>query len=1658
MKLKALLAGALFLAALLPLGASAAGRAPEAPENLKINLLEEPLGIPREDIRFSWAFVDKDSGEKQTGYRIVVGKTKADMTAGRYLHDTGWVAGSGSTGIRIRELSAKLADNGLYYWSVQTKDKDGQPGALSAPQAFSTAVGTKWANTQGIWGNSGNAFVFLRSTFQVKGSIEKVIASVTAASPEKTHQFVYDLSVNGTLAGLGPSRINGGSLYYNTYDITELVKAGGNAVGAVCYAEEYRSFLCQITVFYTDGSSEVIVNSGRDRGSWKALDANQIFGNSGVNIGVGSYYYAASQNMNGTLYPYGWNEASYWDGSWSRASAAAKLDSIGTLTPYPADNMTRYEVPAASVKQLSNGSYVIDLGKEIVGSLKLTLNSPSQRQITVSYGEELNEDGTVRYRMRTGNVYRELWTLRAGSQELGDIGMKTFRYVQIDNCPVSLSAGMVRGMAVRQDFSEKESSFNSSNGVLNDLYDMTKYTIQATNQDLYVDSQSRERGAYEGDVLLNMLSSYSFEDDYSLARYSLDYAGNNPQWPAEYQLFCIMGAWQDYLYTGDAAFLEEHYELLKGKLYDSYYNPSLGLMMRPKKTLLIDWPATERDGYSDEAFYNTVFNAVCVGAYEDMASIAERLGKTSDAGTYRNRAAAIRSSMISRLYRRDTGTFYDGLTADGKVVAHSAQHATAYALAYDIYSGQSMADAMAESIRRDGQVQMSVYGTFFLLQGLYESNNGTLARQVMSNPNVNEGVRSWAYMMYELDATVTTEAWNPENKSNMTYSHPWGSAPASQLARGMFGIKPLTGGFEEFQVKLQPGGIRFGSIQVPTVKGGIEVSYEMLGDGRLKMVLSIPGNTAAKVYLPTNLPGNTTLTVNGAPRSSRYENGYFFLELGSGQYTVISNSGIYEDTSELWTNASISYSGYVAGLGWQGYAADGDTAGTENQQRSLQALKLQLDTAGLTGGVRLDVHMAGQGWLGWQDGKAGNGIPGGGRDLQAVKIQLTGEAADHYDLYYRIHAQSYGWLGWAKNGEEAGTVGIGKRAEAIEVKLVAKDFVPEGTGNAAACHWAAPTVSYTPYMQSYGWLDTVSDGAVGGVTGQSKRMEAVKASVSSLHFSGGIRYRTYVQSYKWLDWVSDGAVGGTMDQAKRMEAIQMELTGELAEKYDIYYRVHAQSYGWMGWAKNGESAGTAEVAKRVEAVQIVITEKGGKAPGSTANAFYRPHGVFYETHAQTYGWQPAKENGQASGTVGEAKRLEGIKIYLKNQEVSGDINYRAYVQTYGWRDWVQNGQISGTTGEAKRLEAIQITLSGEMGQKYDVYYRVHAQSYGWLGWAKNGEPAGTADYAKRLEAIEIRLVEKGGRAPGSTAGAFRQPTGIFYSTHAQTYGWQPEKENGQTNGTIGQAKRLEGIRIFLRNMGISGDVNYRTYVQTYGWRDWVRNGQVSGTTGEAKRLEAIQITLSGEMAEQYDIYYRVHAQTYGWLGWAKNGETAGTMGHAKRLEAIEVKLVPKGTWVAGSGDSYRSALPEEATPPVTEETETPPAEPETPSAEAGQETLPAGPEAGETSSAETGTEASSGEQEAGSEPSSGEQEGEPETPSVGEEREPETSSGQEAGPAASSAEHTADAETSSAGAEGEAGMPYAERRTGPEASVRERLLPEEALPAAGECTGSEGEP
>ena len=163
-----------------------------------------------------------------------------------------------------------------------------------------------------------------------------------------------------------------------------------------------------------------------------------------------------------------------------------------------------------------------------------------------------------------------------------------------------------------------------------------------------------------------------------------------------------------------------------------------------------------------------------------------------------------------------------------------------------------------------------------------------------------------------------------------------------------------------------------------------------------------------------------------------------------------------------------------------------------------------------------------------------------------------------------------------------------------------------------------------------------------------------------------------------------------------MEAIQIELTGALATQYDVYYRVHAQTFGWLDWACNGASAGSAGYAKRLEAIQIVLVPKGGKAPGSTAAPYKElPPAVSYQSYLSG-AWQNSVLDNAVSGTVGQAKQIESIKISLQDKAVSfagSSIQYRTYLQTYAWQDWTSNGGTSGKPGSGKRVEAVQQALS-----------------------------------------------------------------------------------------------------------------------------------------------------------------------------------------------------------------------------------------------------------------------------------------------------------------------------------------------------------------------------
>lgn len=840
-----------------------------APYDLRINRLARPFGLRRGGLSVSY-ITDCVS---QTACRFVV-----SLADGCVCYDSDWQETPKSSGVTPVGLSDLLLPDRLYRMQVAVRDRDGRESPLSAPLAFT--VDTNWISTEAIWApadshGTTSDFIFARHAFfltaeELKGAA-CVLASVTAASPEPSRQFVYTLLCNGACIGVGPVRYGKTAegeevLYDQVYDITARLLAGENVLSAVLYALSERGFLCQVTLHRKDGTSRVLTNSGCHSGNWRVLAGDAAFGKSNS---IGTHYFTAHAcNVDARLFPFGFEHAGFDEAAWKIPATVGPIGGGRRLLPAECEPVGRFEFPRESMRmeKRPGGDILIDLGAEIVGNLTLHTNVPADCTITLRYGEQCTPDG-VKYRMNTGNVYEETRTLTAGACRTESFSLMTYRYVQISGYPGELSPADVCGVEIRKAFDDTQSILRTEHPLLAAMHRLVKHTVRATTQDLYVDSQSRERGAYEGDLLINMLAAYAMENSYAPARLTTEYLLGHRTWPADYLLMIIFAARADYMATGDASLLTAWYGTLKENLFTSDRNEKLGLIRTAEvrassqNAILVDWPPSERDGYDMGCAYNTVFNALHVRAYEDMAFIAEVTGHAADAAEFTDLAARLRTAMIEGLYNPASGRFCDGIGEDGTPSAHCAQHATAFALNCGIYANAAMADRMAAAMASDGRMHVSVYGAFFLLEGLYRSGNGKIANRLLLDSDIGDGARTWAYMLNRLGATITTEAWCEKNKPNMTLSHPWGAAPAHMMAGGILGIRPLSPGYAAFEVNPCTFGVGDVDLTLPTVKGQIRVAVQ-----NRVLTVEVPGNTEAIVVLPDG----TRLTVRKGTHSFPY--------------------------------------------------------------------------------------------------------------------------------------------------------------------------------------------------------------------------------------------------------------------------------------------------------------------------------------------------------------------------------------------------------------------------------------------------------------------------------------------------------------------------------------------------------------------------------------------------------------------------------------------------------------------------------------------------------------------------------------------------------------------------------------------------------------------
>lgn len=566
---------------------------------------------------------------------------------------------------------------------------------------------------------------------------------------------------------------------------------------------------------------------------------------------------------------------------------ADKLD--GTPSRYP---ITLTDELPATLSNIESGAMLADFTTDAFGQLSLTVSTPTEGDtLTIHLGEQLSSghvnrkpEGSQRYAayqlplMRGTHTYRiklrkdsRNTTPRRNASGVAPIFMPNyigevypFRYCEIEGLTRGMTLrGLVRHVAAHP-FDDRAALFNSSDSVLNKVWQLCKHTIRATSFcGTYVDGD-RERIPYEADAIINQLSHYATDREYSMARHSVRHLIYNPTWPTEWILQSVIMAWNDYLYTGDTLLLASVYDDLKAKTLLALREDNGLISTRTGKATkevyvsihfkgkkirdIVDWPQNgaagvekenggEADGFTFTD-YNAVVNAYHYEALKLTASAAAVLGKEDERKYYEKEAQRVAKTFNKLLRDPQSGIYKDGVDTE-----HRSLHSNMFALNFGL-ADNSNRQAVIKFIK-SRRMGCSVYGAQFLLDALYDVGEADYALSLLTST----ARRSW-YNMLRIGSTITTEAWDNVYKSNQDWNHPWGAAPANIIVRKLMGVEPLEPGFARFRIKPQPATLDSASLTVPTIRGDVAMTYHNIPGSSFRLKVDIPANTEAEVWMP----------------------------------------------------------------------------------------------------------------------------------------------------------------------------------------------------------------------------------------------------------------------------------------------------------------------------------------------------------------------------------------------------------------------------------------------------------------------------------------------------------------------------------------------------------------------------------------------------------------------------------------------------------------------------------------------------------------------------------------------------------------------------------------------------------------------------------------
>ncbi len=310
------------------------------------------------------------------------------------------------------------------------------------------------------------------------------------------------------------------TLWYNTYDVTDLLKEGENIFAVICgngwYNENLKSGWDYDTAPWRDDPKfilELVVNGRRvlqTDTQWKSTAESPVIWNQ---LRSGEYFDARKFDPD-------WKNYDYDDSGWTYA-ATDTTPPTGVLRPCMCESIREDKIyPSLTCTDMGNGRYIFDFGQNISGFIRLTVNQSAGDEIIIRYGEEIQKNGELELNNMDSPCYYKESPFQTDRLICPD-GEFTwspkfvyhgFRYAEItgiQNPTLNSAAGVFVHQAVAQ-----RSSFRCSEPVLNELFRTGRMATLSNLFYMPTDCPTREKLGWCNDAQASveqMLTNFTTE-------------------------------------------------------------------------------------------------------------------------------------------------------------------------------------------------------------------------------------------------------------------------------------------------------------------------------------------------------------------------------------------------------------------------------------------------------------------------------------------------------------------------------------------------------------------------------------------------------------------------------------------------------------------------------------------------------------------------------------------------------------------------------------------------------------------------------------------------------------------------------------------------------------------------------------------------------------------------------------------------------------------------------------------------------------------------------------------------------------------------------------------------------------------------------------------